>query len=175
MRRGLLLALLITALLIPSLATAGGNDFQLHRLSDCRDGTIPGETCIANPDIEAFKSFSKSMGLVFAPSFLSPAESLGQAGFALGFETKFAVAAAGPQWRALNQVEEGDEDPPLFTLLQVHGLATGSEFPDRVEPDGVAAGRAGSLAVPQATVRDYASHRGSATGAAERGMTTVAG
>ncbi len=121
MRHGWLLALLITALLIPSLATAGGNDFQLHRLSSCRDGTVPGDTCIADPDVEAFQSFTQSMGLVFAPSFLSPAESLGQAGFAVGFETKFAVAGPGPHWRALNAVEENDENPPLFTLLQVHG------------------------------------------------------
>ncbi|OIP33708.1 MAG: hypothetical protein AUK47_18585 [Deltaproteobacteria bacterium CG2_30_63_29] len=117
--RARLILLGILGLLWSTSASAGDNDFRLYRLSSCREGTMPGSTCQAMPNIQAFKDLSKSLGLVFAPSFLSPSESLGEAGFAIGFETKFSVAASGSHWNALDGVD--DESPPLFTLLQLHG------------------------------------------------------
>ncbi len=105
-------------LLAPLSAIAGSNDFKLHRLATCAEGTVPGESCIADPDFAGFDAFSKRMGLVFAPSFLAPADSLGQAGFAIGLETKFAVAAKDESWRALNGVDF--DTPPLFALMQLH-------------------------------------------------------
>lgn len=119
MRRAWILILTIT-LLWPVTASAGDNDFKLHRLASCAEGTSPGPTggCVAVPDVDGFKSFSKQLGLVFAPSFLSPSESLGEAGFAVGFETKFSTASSNEHWQVLNGVETGEESPPLFTLLQ---------------------------------------------------------
>ena len=113
--------LVVLALLLPMQAWAGDNDFKLHRLSSCLEGTTPGDTCIADPDIDAFKAFSKNMGLIFAPSFLAPSESLGQAGFSFGFETKFAAASKGDYWRALNGVGPDGDQPPIFSMLQLHG------------------------------------------------------
>lgn len=125
MRRIWLVLIVSTLLACPTLASAGDNDFKLHRLAEfnCQQTDPNTGRCtsgVAEPDLEGFKEFSRHLGMVFAPSFLSPAESLGEAGFAVGFETKFSSASSGDYWDALNGVEEGETDAPLFTLLQLH-------------------------------------------------------
>lgn len=132
-----LLMLFVVMLAFPTYAYAGDNDFVLSRFSQCAEGTTAGVmegpmACRAEEDIEAFETFSKQIGLVFTPTFLSPAETLGVAGFAVGFETKFSIVEDGAHWAALNGVAEGETEAPLFTLLQFH-LRKGLPFSFELE------------------------------------------
>lgn len=126
--------LVLCALAWPQLATADDNDLKLHRLARCAEGTQPGTTCIAQPDAEAFVNLTQGLGMVFAPAFLSPAESLGEAGFAVGFATKFSLPESGDYWRALDGVGPEGGDPGLLTQLQLHAR---KGLPFSFEIDGV--------------------------------------
>jgi hypothetical protein len=110
-------------------AVAGGNDVQLNKLASCAEGTVPGpgstdpngpRGCIAQPDEQGFLALAKSLGQVFAPMMLAPAESLGEAGFAVGVEAKISIADSGNHWRALNSSTETTTTPPSLSLLQFH-------------------------------------------------------
>jgi hypothetical protein len=134
MRRTLVLKMVLLwaiAACWSSSAEAGDNDVQLNRLATCAEGTVlgPGPTpppgqagtgCIAQPDRDGFIALATSLGQVFAPSMLAPAETLGEAGFAVGVEAKISLADNGNQWRALNGSTDETTSPPLFSLLQFH-------------------------------------------------------
>jgi hypothetical protein len=96
---------------------ASGNDFKLNRLTSC---VANGDGCMAERDDAAFETFVTNLGLIFAPSFLSPSESLGEAGFSVGFETRFSVASSDPSWRVLDDLAPTGDEPPLFSTLQLH-------------------------------------------------------
>ena len=147
MRRALVLV--VAVLWMMSFTTghevmAGENDFRLHRLTSCLDGTTAGPPgmdadgnrtggCIASRDDEAFKELSKTLGGVFAPSTLQPADTMGEAGFAVGVQSKTSLVPEGDYWRALNSNREAaDPAVPTLTMLQVH-LRKG--FPFSIEID----------------------------------------
>lgn len=144
MRHVRIIVAILLSLAFTGAVWADENDFQLDRFSPCREGTVAGETCQArasfNPDdpnldpviaeqarvsLQRFDNFALALGQIFAPTFLSPAETLGEAGFAFGFETKFSVASSGDYWFALNSVDgtadnAESEKPPLFVIIQAH-------------------------------------------------------
>lgn len=130
-------AVALAMIALPSTASAGDNDFKLHRLADfeCTDNSTG--LCTAGsaiPDTEAFKALSTGLGMMFAPAFLSPAETSGQAGFALGVGTKISIPQNGEHWRALNGVQTGDTDPGIFSLLEI---SASKGLPWSFELDGV--------------------------------------
>jgi hypothetical protein len=90
--------------------SAGDKDLVLRRLADRTE--VTDECCLgqydAVPDIPAFRALSKDLGLVFAPRFLAPAETLGQAGFDVGAEFSFtSVNTGADHWRALESQDPG--------------------------------------------------------------------
>lgn len=136
MRRGMLafFVAVLGALAVPGIAEAGDFDLKLHRLASCAEGTTPGVSCVAVPDHEAFVELTQGLGMAFAPSYLSPAESLGEAGFAFAFQTKFVLPESGAYWRALDGVGPDGTDPGLMTFLQ---LQARKGLPFSFEIDGV--------------------------------------
>lgn len=75
-----------------AVATAGPNDprlsgFLSFERQEVEDSRVWGH---ADPDEEAFRQFSRDLGQVFAPRVLAPAETLGQAGFAVQMMTSFS-------------------------------------------------------------------------------------
>ncbi len=68
------------------------------------------------PDDDSFSKLTSDLGEVFAPRFSNPAETLGEAGFAVNFLTSVSfIQAQEPHW------QEGVEDrDPSSTLLTGH-------------------------------------------------------
>jgi hypothetical protein len=77
-----------------SSARAGQNDFVLTRFAsfergdDCPGNQLCGS---AQPKPELFRDLVRDFGQVMAPPLVSPAETLGQAGFALHFVPSMAI------------------------------------------------------------------------------------
>lgn len=101
------------AVLAPAAAQAAQNDLLLHRLSyfDQNDKRF-------RPDQASFDSLTSELGLALSPKILSPAATLGPAGFEFGFETSLTTINSGePYWK--NAVE-GGTPPSILTTGQVH-------------------------------------------------------
>lgn len=83
----------LVTLAIPAVATAGGNDIILTRFGDlniANEGRNPGENAqtespAVNLKQQEFENLVTDLGQVIAPKFGSPAQTLGQAGFAVQF------------------------------------------------------------------------------------------
>jgi len=115
-------------------ALGQGKTIQLRRLAERVPvddlGNIVNESSAigfnANPDVDAFKALSRDLGLVFAPRFLTPAETLGEAGFDVGFGASISTLdGAADHWRVL------DSSPGVFTTGQIYvrkGLPFSFEF-----------------------------------------------
>jgi len=88
-------------------------DPVLRNLAERQEVPIDGETRFnAYADTDAFRGLSKDLGLVFAPKYLAPAETLGEAGFDVGFNMSLStVDAKADYWRGL----EGGEPSPFVT------------------------------------------------------------
>jgi hypothetical protein len=101
------------ALLAPSVSEAMPLDLQLYKLSyfDSNDGRYHG-------DQGGFRALANELGLVFAPKFLAPASTTGEAGFELGLETSMTTIKNGKYyWK--NAVE-GGTPPSVLTTEQLH-------------------------------------------------------
>jgi hypothetical protein len=104
-------------------ALAGDNDLELRRLAERQEVEVldsdglPVTRFNALPDLDAFKTLSRDIGVVFAPKFLAPAETLGQAGFDLGVDVSLhMVDASLEHWRALNSADA----PNTMVTGQLH-------------------------------------------------------
>lgn len=93
-------------------ADAAQNDLQLYRLS-----YFDKNSNRFRPDQESFNKLTNELGLAFAPKFMSPASSLGEAGFEVGFETSLtAINSSELYWK---NVTEGGGAPSMLTTGQV--------------------------------------------------------
>lgn len=115
MGHGRLACLLVIALsaALSAPAFAAQNDLQLYRLSyfDKNDNRF-------RPDQDSFDSLTTELGLALSPKFLSPAATLGSAGFEVGFETSLTTINSGEAyWK--NTVE-GGTPPSILTTGQIH-------------------------------------------------------
>ena len=111
----------LAVLLSASIAMAGPNDprlsgyLEFNRL-EVEDSRVWGH---ADPDEEAFRQFGRDMGQVFAPRVLAPAETLGQAGFAVQMMTSFSSIPNNEDYWSRG-LEGGTPESVLFTShLQV--------------------------------------------------------
>ncbi len=106
-------------------AHADDKDLQLRKLAD-RSLVDGGSYTATNRDTEAFKLLSRDLGLVFAPRYLSPAETLGQAGFDVGLSMSFTTTQAGDHWRALEGSNcKGDTPSTNCNAYDPGGFLTG--------------------------------------------------
>lgn len=97
-------------------AEAYDKDPVLRRLADRQAVPLDnGETGFnALPNTDDFRGLSRDLGLVFAPRYLAPAETLGEAGFDVGFNASLStVDGAAEYWRGL----DGQSDPGNFYTL----------------------------------------------------------
>lgn len=112
------LALTVAAWLVASPAQALDNDLVLSRYA-----TFEPEPCGANmqnicgqvqADQQAFENLALDLGEVFAPRFANPAETLGQAGFAISMMGSLSfIDEQSEYWRT--GLEDGDPPPAMFT------------------------------------------------------------
>ena len=94
-------------------ARAAQNDLQLYQLS-----YFDKNANRYRPDQDSFNKLTNELGLAFAPKFLSPAATLGEAGFEVGFETSLTTINSGEAyWK--NAVE-GGTPPSMLTTGQFH-------------------------------------------------------
>ncbi len=108
------------ALLWSGQALADDKDLVLRKLATPVpvNPDDPNTKFNALPDIEAFKAISRDLAVIFGPKFLSPAETLGQAGFDVGLEFSFTnVDPNSAHWRAL---EGGEDAAQGFVTGQLH-------------------------------------------------------
>lgn len=102
-------------------AWAGDNDVVLSRFAtfDPKEFDSAAAPCtqacgVVRPDTQSFQSLVSDMGEVFAPRLANPAETLGQAGFAVGMMTSFSfIDADQDYWKTA--VEDRDPSSSLFT------------------------------------------------------------
>ncbi len=98
--------------------SSGGKNLSLRRLATAEpveDLRYPGKFN-ARPDKEAFRGLSKDLGVILGPKFLSPAETLGEAGFDVGAEFSLTtVDTSSAHWRALD-----GGTPDDFVTGQLH-------------------------------------------------------
>jgi hypothetical protein len=132
-------------------ALAGDKDLTLRRLSNRDEVMVDGVTRYnALPDVDAFKSLTRDLGLVFAPRFMSPAETLGEAGFDVGMELSLSsVDNSAAHWRALD-----GGSPNNFLTGQLHvrkglpfSLEVGSTLTHLFESEMFALGTEAKLAL----------------------------
>lgn len=114
------LAVLGAILSVSAPSYASGNDLVLRRLGECTFQTIDGrEQCVSvTPDTDGFESLVRDLGFVMSPKGLSPAETVGQAGFEMAFELSLNVINANADyWEAAVE----DQDPDNVMLVnQIH-------------------------------------------------------
>lgn len=138
-RRVMAVLVLGAGLLASSSAIAGPNDFDLSRFATFEPNPDPDNNNSVNECVDAcgravadeqkFQDFATDVGQVFAPRLAAPAETLGEAGFALNLMTSFSfIPNQEPYWQEVVE----DRDPP-GTLLTAHlqvrkGLPFSFEF-----------------------------------------------
>ena len=90
---------LAACLALATPALAGENDLVLSRLAtfDPNEFGTTEMPCmpacgVVRPDVEGFKNLTAELGEVMAPRLVNPAETLGQAGYAVAFITSFSFA-----------------------------------------------------------------------------------
>lgn len=107
------------ALVTSSSALGAGNDFRLNSRLENGDGIFfsqSGDVFTAKPDV--WKSFVGELAYVFAPRFVSPAETLGYAGFHVGLMYSATFVSSGQDYwfSTENGVDSGSPDAALQTL-----------------------------------------------------------
>ena len=116
---GLSICLLIMGWVGP--AWAGDNDVVLSRFAtfNPKEFETQAKPCelacgVVKPNQKLFKGLVSDLGEVFAPRFVNPAETLGQAGFAIGFMTSWSfIQNQEEHWKL--GVEDQDPSSTLFT------------------------------------------------------------
>lgn len=102
-------------------ASARDNDIVLTRYAkfDYNQFSTADNPCelacgVVDPDTESFKKITADLGEVFAPRFSNPAETLGEAGFAVNLMTSVSfIPAQETYWQ--QGVEDGDPNSTLMT------------------------------------------------------------
>ena len=124
-----LCALLILTALCPPL-WAGENDLVLHRLGEC---TYENSECVSViPNTAAFEDLTRDLGFILSPKGLSPADTIGVAGFESSFEISLNVIDPSAEYW---QTAVEDRDPSsLMAVSQVHFT---KGLPHSVEIGGV--------------------------------------
>lgn len=116
-----LMCLAVLSLLGPSVAWAGENDVVLSRFAefDPNEFSTAQNPCMracgtVKANAELFKALSMDLGEVFASRLVNPAETLGEAGFAVGMMTSWSfIDQNAEHWQV--GVEDRDPPPGLFT------------------------------------------------------------
>lgn len=116
---GLSICLLIISWVAP--AWAGDNDVVLSRFAtfDPKEFESPNKPCpqacgVVKPNRQLFEGLVTDLGEVFAPRFANPAETLGEAGFAVGLMTSWSFIPNNEEhWQV--GVEDRDPSSTLFT------------------------------------------------------------
>lgn len=121
---GLFMAL--ATLAVPQYASAGDNDLVLSRFAEPFGGTVESgnygrqfDNCtsacgIVEPNEQQFQSLVTDLGQVFAPRLANPAETLGEAGFAVNMMTSLSFIPNDEEyWQ--RAVEDGSPSSSLFT------------------------------------------------------------
>lgn len=128
---------------IPAVALAGGFDLDLARYTDLyaedQTFTVNGKpfrcdqaVCVI-ADNDKFYSLASEMGVVLAPPLLSPSETLGFAGFAIGATFGFTTISENADfWKAAGSYEFANNDP--FP----QGAAAAAPQPGTGPPSGIA-------------------------------------
>jgi hypothetical protein len=95
---------------------AGENDLVLHRLGEC---TYENSECVSViPNTAAFEDLTRDLGFILSPKGLSPADTIGIAGFESSFEISLNVINPSAEYW---QTAVEDRDPSqLMTVSQVH-------------------------------------------------------
>jgi hypothetical protein len=91
------LGLAVAIALVPLTASAGKHDLVLSRL-----GEVNGNDVV--PQNQAFRSLASELGVVIAPKFLSPSDTLGFSGFQFSGEYGFTqISGDEPFWCATRE------------------------------------------------------------------------
>jgi len=107
----------------PAAAEAADNDVVLTRFQTFDDqqfapqgGSCANACGVVQPDSESFRLLATDLGEVFAPRFVAPAETLGEAGFAFNVMTSLSfIPNTNSYW------QQGVEDQnPESTLVTGH-------------------------------------------------------
>lgn len=119
--RACLIVCLLLACLMPTSAHAGENDLVLTRFAtfDPKQFDTAQFPCAlacgqVQPDQASFNRLVHDLGEVFAPRLVSPAETLGEAGFAFIFLTSFSfIPADQDYWKTV--VEDNNPESTMVT------------------------------------------------------------
>lgn len=108
---------LVTLVFAAAPAHAGDNDLVLSRFGEFvrSSDPCPNAACgVAVKDTEGFRDLTRDLGLVFAPRFSAPAETLGEAGFAVTMMTSLSfIDNSADYWQ--RAVEDRSPSSALFT------------------------------------------------------------
>ena len=118
-------SLALVALLLPSVATAGENDFRLNATSN-GEGVLfsriadGGATPRYAPDNALFRGLVRELGYVFSPRLASPAETLGHAGFHVSALWSGTFVSADERfWEVTERGRKSGDPSPLLQTLQL--------------------------------------------------------
>ena len=121
MRRVLATAVLAVLTLSALPGQAAENDLVLSRLATFEEGSpqCPNTCGQVQPNEDQFTELAKDMGQILAPRFANPAETLGEAGFALNLMTSMSfIPEEEEYWN--KAVQDGNADSPMMTAhLQI--------------------------------------------------------
>lgn len=115
--KSVLAALVVATLMVSALpAQAGENDLVLTRFGEFvhTSTSCPNACGRAVQDDEGFRNLARDLGQVFAPRFSAPAETLGEAGFAINLMTSLSfIDNEADYW--VKGVESRNPASSLFT------------------------------------------------------------
>lgn len=116
-------AMLAALVAVPSTATALENDLVLSRFADFNPREF-GDSCvnacgIVKPNRELFEGLVRDFGQVMAPRLASPAETLGEAGFAVAAMASMSFVDANEEWWKQGVEDRAPSDSLLTGHLQV--------------------------------------------------------
>ena len=110
--------LVLAASLVPAVGLAGDNDLVLARLARL---STAGDKVV--PDNESFRSLMSEFGVALAPKFLSPADTLGFAGFQFSTELAFTtISNDRGYWCATEQAQGCTPDFDRSKILPTLGI-----------------------------------------------------
>src|SRR5271154_3036981 len=98
LRRAVVLGLALASALACGRARADSNDLTLERIVGFPTSTNPIDLSGDIARNTLYKSLMSEMGIVMAPRFLAPADTLGYSGFQIAFETGFTQISRGAQF-----------------------------------------------------------------------------
>ncbi|MFP4600105.1 MAG: hypothetical protein ACLFVJ_17740 [Persicimonas sp.] len=120
MQRILAVSLLFVVTLSAVPAEAADNDLVLSRFGQCVTEVPDESPCQSvDKDTEGFRSLARDVGQIFAPRFLNPAETLGEAGFAVNLMTSLSFIPNDEDYWQTAIEDEAPGDAMFTAHLQV--------------------------------------------------------